>query len=86
MSEPTPTTRRPAKRDRIRARLQTFNSSRGQRVLGPAEIIGLAGSLLILVLVIAGYLYFLVPPKMDKKAKIQLEYTPNRNTAVLELQ
>jgi len=35
---------------------------------------------------VAGYLYFLVPPKMDKKAKIQLEYTPNRNTAVLELQ
>lgn len=35
---------------------------------------------------VAGYLYFLIPPKMDKKAKLQLEYTPNRNTAVLELQ
>lgn len=34
---------------------------------------------------VAGYLYFLIPPKMNKKAKIQLEYTPNRNTAILEL-
>jgi len=63
MSEQTPTTRRAAKRDQIRARLQNFNASRGQRVLGPAEIIGLAGSVLILLLVIVSYLYFLVPAR-----------------------
>jgi Tfp pilus assembly protein PilO len=63
MSEQTPTTRRASKRDQIRARLQNFNSSRGQRVLGPAEIIGLAGSVLILLLVIVSYLYFLVPAR-----------------------
>jgi len=63
MSEQTPTTRRAAKRDGIRVRLQNFNSSHGQRVLGPAEIIGLAGSVLILLLVIVSYLYFLVPAR-----------------------
>jgi Tfp pilus assembly protein PilO len=63
MSEQTPSTLRAGKRDQIRARLQTFNSSRGQRVLGPAEIIGLAGSVLIFLLVIVSYLYFLVPAR-----------------------
>lgn len=63
MSEQTPSTPRAGKRDQIRARLQTFNSSRGQRVLGPAEIIGLAGSVLIFLLVIVSYLYFLVPAR-----------------------
>jgi len=59
MSTPTPTGST-SKRDRIRA---TFNnlSPREQRVFGPAEIIGLAGSLLILLLVVVSYLYFLVP-------------------------
>jgi len=72
MSEPTPTTPRAAKRDRIRVRLQAFNSSRGQRVLGPAEIIGLAGSALVLLLVIGGYLYFLVPAR-SRLAERELE-------------
>jgi Tfp pilus assembly protein PilO len=63
MSEQTPATHVPSKRDRMRVRIQDFNSSRGQRVLGPAEIIGLAGSVLILLLVIVSYLYFLVPAR-----------------------
>src|SRR6266480_407278 len=63
MSEHTPTNRRVSARDRIRGRVQSFNSARGQRVLGPAEIIGLAGSVLILLLVIVSYLYFLVPAR-----------------------
>jgi len=63
MSEQTPTTHRTASRDRIRARLQRFNSSRGQRILGPAEVIGVAGSFLILLLVIVSYLYFLLPAR-----------------------
>lgn len=59
MSEPT-STPQTSKRDRIRA---SFNklSPREQRIFGPAEIIGLAGSVLILLLVIVSYLYFLVP-------------------------
>jgi Tfp pilus assembly protein PilO len=59
MSEQTPT-RNTSKRDRIRASLNNL-SPREQRILGPAEIIGLAGSLLILLLVVVSYLYFLVP-------------------------
>ncbi|HEY8187163.1 MAG TPA: GspMb/PilO family protein [Pyrinomonadaceae bacterium] len=64
MSEQTPTSPRVLPRDRIRARLQTFNAARGQRVLGPAEIIALAGSAVILLLVIASYIYFLVPARL----------------------
>src|SRR5687767_4626173 len=63
MSEQTPTLRRSSKREQLRGRLQDFNASRGQRVLGPAEIIGLAGSGLILLLVVVSYLYFLVPAR-----------------------
>ena len=59
MSEQTPPTRRAINRDRIRAGLKNLASER--RILGPAEIIGLAGSLLILMLVVVSYLYFLVP-------------------------
>ena len=44
-----------------RGTLQRFSSSREQRILGPAEIIGLAGSVVILLLVVVSYLYFLVP-------------------------
>ena len=68
MIEQTPTTRPTAKRDLMRARLQNFNVSRGQRLLGPAEIIGLAGSFLILLLVVVSYLYFLVPARFRLNA------------------
>ncbi len=61
MSEPMPPARRSANGDRIRAGFQKFRVSREQRILGPAEIIGLAGSVLILLLVVVSYLYFLVP-------------------------
>jgi len=63
MSEQTPSTRRSASRERLRAQLQNLHLAREQRILGPAEIIGLGGSLLILVLVVISYLYFLVPAK-----------------------
>ena len=63
MSELTPSTRRSGSRERLRAQLQNLNLAREQRILGPAEIIGLGGSLLILVLVVISYLYFLVPAK-----------------------
>ena len=59
MSEQT-STPQTSKRDRIRASFNNL-SPREQRILGPAEIIGLAGSVLILLLVVVSYLYFLVP-------------------------
>jgi Tfp pilus assembly protein PilO len=61
MSEQSPATGRPSNRDRVRARLHSFSRSREQRMLGPAEMVALAGSALILLLVVVSYLYFLVP-------------------------
>jgi Tfp pilus assembly protein PilO len=67
MSDQSPVTR-PRKGARIRASIQSFNSSRGQRVLGSAEIVGLAGSLLILLLVIVSYFYLLLPTRLRVNA------------------
>lgn len=50
-------------RDLIRARLNRFTLTRQQGILGPAELIGLAGGAFMLVLVIVGYLYFLLPAR-----------------------
>lgn len=61
MSEQTPPTRGTTNRDRIRVGIQKLSFSRERRVVGPAEIIALAGSLFILVLVVVSYLYFLLP-------------------------
>ncbi|MBC8030313.1 MAG: hypothetical protein H7Z16_09395 [Pyrinomonadaceae bacterium] len=55
--------RRTINRDLIRTRLETLNISRQNGVLGPAELVALAGSGLILVLVIVSYLYFLAPAR-----------------------
>lgn len=64
MNDETPTpTRHAANRDLIRGRLQRFNFAREHRIFGPAEIIGLGGSVLILMLVIVSYLYFLAPAR-----------------------
>ena len=60
MSEPTPVTPRAAGRDRVRARLGKLGF-RDNRIIGPAEVVGLGGSVLILLLVVVSYLYFLVP-------------------------
>lgn len=61
MSEQTPSTRRAFNTDRIRVELKKLNFASNQRMIGPAEVVGLAGSLLILVLVVVSYLYFLLP-------------------------
>lgn len=69
MSNETPKpTRRAGKRDLVRARLQKFSFSREQRMLGPAEIVALGGSVLILMLVVVSYLYFLVPARSRLEA------------------
>src|SRR6185503_20063329 len=67
MSDSTRTPTRP-KGERIRTTIQTFNYSRGQKILGPAELVGLAGSLLILLLVIASYFYLLLPARLKLNA------------------
>ncbi|MFN2498629.1 MAG: GspMb/PilO family protein [Pyrinomonadaceae bacterium] len=55
----------------FRARFNNLRS-RQSSVFGPAEIIGLAGSLLILVLVVVAYLYFLAPAR-SRRATVELE-------------
>jgi Tfp pilus assembly protein PilO len=59
------------KRD-FRARFSNLSISRQSGVFGVAEIIGLAGSFLILVLVVVAYLYFLVPARA-RRATLELE-------------
>jgi Tfp pilus assembly protein PilO len=61
-----------AKKHEIRARINKLRVSRKSGVFGVAEIIGLAGGLLILVLVVVGYLYFLVPAR-SRRATLELE-------------
>jgi hypothetical protein len=63
MSEPAPASRRAATQNRLRVRLQNVSLARERRVVGPAEMIALGGSVLILILVVVSYLYFLVPAK-----------------------
>lgn len=68
MSEQPAPTRRPVSGQLIRTRLHRLNFSRQRQVLGPAELIGLGGSLVILVLVIVAYLYFLLPARSRLEA------------------
>ena len=63
MNEHPAPTGRPTNRDLIRTRLETLNISRNNGIVGPAELVALAGSGLILLLVIFSYLYFLVPAR-----------------------
>src|SRR2546430_16600731 len=50
-------------RDLVRTRLKRFTLTRQQGILGLAELIGLAGGIFMLVLVIVSYLYFLLPAR-----------------------
>jgi Tfp pilus assembly protein PilO len=68
MSERSPEAGRPSGRDRVRAQLSNFSRSRERRMLGSAEIIALAGSALILLLVVVSYLYFLAPANSRRDA------------------
>jgi Tfp pilus assembly protein PilO len=60
--QPAPN-RRGVSRDLVRASLNRFKFSRQRGMLGPAELLGLAGSVLLLVLMIVSYLYFLMPTR-----------------------
>jgi Tfp pilus assembly protein PilO len=63
MNELPPSKPATVRRNVLRARIQRLNFPRRPGLIGPAELIGLAGSFLILILVIVGYLYFLVPAR-----------------------
>ncbi|MEO7970517.1 MAG: GspMb/PilO family protein [bacterium] len=65
---PSPST----EKRQFRARLTNLRVSRQSGVFGVAEIIGIAGALLILVLVVVSYLYFLVPAR-SRRAALELE-------------
>lgn len=65
---PSPST----EKRQFRARFSNLRVSRQSGVFGLAEIIGLAGALLILVLVVVSYLYFLVPVR-SRRAALELE-------------
>ena len=78
MSEQHPVGSSP-NRKRFNMRLDTLTASRKNGPLGPAEVIALAGSLLVLVLVIVAYLYFLIPARahleraQTERARLQTE-------------
>ena len=69
--QPSPT--RPAV-NRIRSGFETLNISRQREILGPAELIALAGSGLLVLLVIVSYFYFLAPARSRLEA-LKLERT-----------
>ena len=62
----------PVQRERIQARLKRIHKSRRRGTLGIAEIIGLGAGGLMLLAVIVGYFYFLVPAR-SRVASLMLE-------------
>jgi len=62
----------PGQKREFQARFNSIRRRSKSGAFGPAEIIGLAGSLLILVLVVVAYLYFLVPAR-SRRAALELE-------------
>lgn len=85
MSEQSTEPARRSNRDRVRARLSTFRRSREQRMLGPAEMIALAGSVLMLLLVVVSYFYFLLPTnsrlaaRQSERALLQARLRDSQN-------
>ena len=70
MSDATPPA--PTKRKRFDIRIDRLRRTSQNGPVGPAELIGLAGSLLILFLVVVAYLYFLLPAR-TRLERAQLE-------------
>jgi hypothetical protein len=62
----------PANRERIRARLERIHKSRRRGRLGIAELVGLSVGGAMLLAVIVGYVYFLVPAR-SRVASLLLE-------------
>jgi Tfp pilus assembly protein PilO len=74
MSEQPAPARPVVNRDLIRARLSRLSSPGHRSIFGPAEVIGLGASFLILVLVIGAYLFFLAPAR-SRRDRLQLEHS-----------
>ena len=70
MSDATPPA--PTKRKRFDIRIDKLRRTSQNGPVGPAELIGLAGSFLILILVVVAYLYFLLPER-TRLERAQLE-------------
>lgn len=88
MSEQTSTSGRTGRREGLRVRFQNLNFAREQRIFGTAEIVGLGGSILILVLVVFSYLYFLIPARtqldafQSERTLLQAQLTASREVVV----
>jgi len=67
-----PSVKVPAGRERIRARLTRIHKARRGGVLGVGEIVGLGAGGLLLLAVVFGYFYFLVPAQ-SRLASLSLE-------------
>jgi Tfp pilus assembly protein PilO len=63
---------------RVRARLRRLRMSRRQGMLGPAEIAGVAGSAVILLITAISYFYFLVPARSQLQS-LELERSRLQN-------
>src|SRR5687767_2001004 len=63
MSKEITTTQADANATRIRTRFDSYLASRRSGMFGIAEIAALAGSCLILLLVLFSYLYFMIPAR-----------------------
>lgn len=70
MSQSVP--EQPTPKRQFSARLNSLRVTRQSSVVGPAELIALAGSFLILLLVVFAYFYFLVPAR-TRRATLELE-------------
>ncbi len=72
MSQEKPSSPRRVNKDVVVARLQKLSVFRQGGMFGPAEVIALAGSFLILLLVVVGYVYFQMPAQ-SRLERLQLE-------------
>jgi Tfp pilus assembly protein PilO len=63
MSQQPVTSRLPGSRERFRVQLDQFRRAHRRGMFGIAEILGLAGGVVMLVVVIVGYFYFLQPAR-----------------------
>ena len=64
--------------NRIRTGLESINITRHQEIVGPAELIALAGSGLLVLLVIVSYFYFLAPAR-SRFETLKLEHSRLKN-------
>jgi Tfp pilus assembly protein PilO len=87
VSEPSPVNRPDATVNRLRLRLQNVSVARERRVVGPAEMIALGCSALMVLLVVISYLYFLVPARsrldslQSERSRLQKELSISTNLA-----